>query len=439
MSSSKKLSLFVGITLVVGNVIGSGVFMKPGKVLAASGTTQMALFAWALGGFITITSGLSVAEVASRIPKVGGSYIYIENLYGHVWGFLSGWVQTLVYGPAFLGALSLYFSSLFCAFFGLTQTLPIAFATMALLSIAAALSTSLSAKIQNISTTLKLVPIAGITLGGIFWGKENALQQVATSESGSALSLSAAVLATMWAYEGWIQVTNLGDEIKEPSKNLPKAIIFGLSGVIALYLLVNIGLFQTMPVDEIVTLSQGASAKASEILFGGIGGRLLSLGVLISIFGCLNGNLLTMSRLPYAMAKQGCFPGKKWIGELNPRTHTPVYAILFQFLCAVFFVSVFKVDQITDISVISVYGFYGAIVFGVFLIRAGKYSWAPKGQSSLGYKTPLYPLVPILSVLSIAYLILDSIRANPLYGVISVGVLLAGLPVGYFLGVFKKK
>lgn len=428
------------MTLVIGNVIGSGVFMKPGKVLAASGSTTMALLAWVAGGLITIFSGLSVAEVASRIPRVGGPYIYVETLYGHRWGFLCGWVQTLVYAPAFLGALSLYFASLFSAFFNLPQTGLIALATMMILSIAAALSTNLSAKIQSLSTMLKLVPVAGITFGGLIYGNENAVQTLLVDSINSpAISFSAAVLATMWAYEGWIQVTNLGDELEEPAKNLPRAIVLGLLGVIAAYILVNIGLFRTLPAQEIVNLSQGATAKASETLFGPWGGKLLSIGVMISIFGCLNGNLLTMSRLPYAMAKQGCFPGKNWIGELNPKTQTPVYAILFQFTLAVLFISLFNVDQITDIAVISVYGFYGAIVFGVFKLRSKKSNHLSHGTHSAHlYKTPFYPVVPILAILSIAYLILDSVKNNPLYGVISVGVLALGVPVGYALGVFKK-
>ncbi|RYZ70658.1 MAG: amino acid permease, partial [Proteobacteria bacterium] len=253
-----QLSLFTALSIVIGCVIGSGVFVKPGKVLLATGESSTAILAWVLGGVLTLAGGLTVAEIASRIPKTGGLYVFMEEIYGKRWGFVSGWVQALIYGPGLMSALALYFGSLFVNFFGMdpAQAKGVSFISLFLLAGISAWGTRYSAWIQNISTVIKLLPIALIGVAGLFMGHEPIFNQTLTDPNMQAVGLGSAILATLWAYDGWMQVANVAGDIENPAKNLPRAIVGGLTAVMIVYVLVNISLFHVLPKDQIALLNE---------------------------------------------------------------------------------------------------------------------------------------------------------------------------------------
>ncbi|ANB58948.1 serine/threonine exchanger SteT [Anoxybacillus sp. B7M1] len=423
MKLKRNIGFFVSTSLVIGTVIGSGIFMKPGVVLSATGNSNMALLAWIIGGIITLASGLTIAEVSVKIPKTGGLYAYIEEVYGKTWGFLCGWVQTIVYGPAVIGALALYFGTLMADFFHFPKgsSLIIGIVTTILLAGLNLLGTKFGGFIQTASTIGKLIPIILIAVFGMFKGDA----AVFNVESGNIqnLSMGAAILATLWAYDGWMNVGFMAGEMKNPAKDLPRAIISGLLVVIIAYLSVNIAMLHVLPADQIVELGPNAASTAATLLFGEIGGKILAIGILISIFGCLNGKILTFPRIPYAMAVRGLLPGSKFLSGIHPKFNTPVGATVVQAVIAIVMMIFWNPDRLTDMAIFAVLLFYGLSFNAVFLLRK-----KDKNESHL-YKVPFYPITPLVAIGGTAYIIISTLMNAPADTLFSIGITLIGLPV----------
>lgn len=422
----KNVGFAVATSIVVGTVIGSGIFMKPGIVIAATGNSTMALLAWIIGGIITLASGLTIAEVSVKIPKTGGLYHYIEEAYGKFLGFLCGWVQTLVYGPALMGALGLYFGTLVAGFFGLADNtkIVIGILTMLFLVIMNLLGTQFGGFIQNISTIGKLIPILLIAVFGIFKGNTHILHMASGTQQ--AAGMGAAVLATLWAYDGWMNVGYMAGEMKNPAKTLPRAIISGILIVITAYLTVNIAMLHVMPANKIVQLGPNAASTAATLLFGNVGGKLISIGIMVSIFGCLNGKILTFPRIPYAMSESGLLPGKKFLSSVHPKFKTPFGATICQLVIAILMMLFGNPDYLSNVAIFAVFIFYGLAFFAVFLLRK-------KGTGSSGdYKVPLYPITPIVAILGALYIVGSTLISTPIDTLLSIGIGIIGIPVYKF-------
>ncbi|MED1488526.1 APC family permease [Bacillus smithii] len=424
----RNIGFVVATSIVIGTVIGSGIFMKPGIVLASSGGSTMALWAWIIGGIITLASGLTIAEVSVKIPKTGGLYAYLEEVYGKFWGFLCGWMQTIIYGPAVIGALGLYFGSLVADLVGLSETgkLFVSVSSVLFLFILNAIGTNLGGFIQSLLTVAKLVPIAMIAVFGIWHGDSHITGM--SSGNSQSISMGAAVLATLWAYDGWMNVGFMAGEMKNPSKTLPKAIITGIAVVMIAYLSVNVALLHVLPASKIVELGPNAAHTAASILFGDIGGKLIAIGILISIFGCLNGKIMTFPRIPFAMAEDRLFPGAKWLSKVHPKFQTPLYASLFETVLAILFMLVGNPDRLSDIAIFVVFLFYGLAFYAVFLIRKKE-----DGRQNSLYKVPLYPLTPIVAIVGTLYIVGSTLVDKPIDSFLSILVALAGIPLYKFL------
>lgn len=419
----KNVGFAVATSIVVGTVIGSGIFMKPGIVIAATGNSTMALLAWILGGIITLASGLTIAEVSVKVPKTGGLYHYIEEAYGKFLGFLCGWVQTLVYGPALMGALGLYFGTLVAGFFGLpnNSSIIIGILTMIFLVIMNLLGTQFGGFIQNISTIGKLIPIILIAAFGICKGDTHILHMASGQQQ--AAGMGAAVLATLWAYDGWINVGYMAGEMKNPAKTLPRAIISGILIVIIAYLTVNIAMLHVMTASKIVQLGPNAASAAASLLFGKVGGNLITIGIMISIFGCLNGKVLTFPRIPYAMAENGLLPGRKFLSSVHPKFKTPLGATICQLIIAILMMLLGNPDYLSNIAIFAVFMFYGLAFFSVFLLRK-------KGiGANEHYKVPLYPITPLVAVLGAVYIVGSTLISTPIDTLLSIAIAIIGIPV----------
>jgi APA family basic amino acid/polyamine antiporter len=422
----KKIGFFSALAVVIGCVIGSGVFVKPGLVLSNTGNSTQALLAWLVGGLITIAGALTLGEVATHLKNAGGIYGYIEELYGKKWGFLCGWVQSVLYGPALVSALSLYFSILLSQFFNLDPSwkTPVALITMFTLALLSFMGTHISSFIQNISTFAKLIPIAVIAILGLFLG-QNQIIGVDLALAQPAAGFGAAVLATLWAYDGWVGVTNLSHEMSNPVKDLPRAMSVGLISVAVIYLLVNIALMHVLGPDQVSQLNEKAAGAAADQLLGSMGGKLISLGILISIFGCLNGNILTMSRVASTVAQASPeFKFSALLSKKHPSFGTPPYSILLTIICATVMILALDPDRITDISIFSMYLFYGAGFVGLFALR--KKFGTPKGSD---YKVPFFPVIPLFAFLGALYICLSMITKSPGDAVTSVLLGLSGLVI----------
>jgi basic amino acid/polyamine antiporter, APA family len=423
----KDIGLTVAMSIVIGTVIGSGIFMKPGKVIAASGGSNMALLAWVLGGIITIAGGLTVAELSTQIPKTGGLYVYLEEVYGKVWGYVSGWVQTIIYGPAIIGALALYFGSLLANLFGMPASWKMVFGLVAVLFLGAvnSLGTKYGGMVQTAATAAKLIPIALIAIFGIWKGHGDILGMA--SGSHQPISMGAAILATLWAYDGWMLVGFVAGEMKNPAKLLPKAIIGGLLLVIAAYLLVNVALLHVLTASQIVQLDENAASTAAATLFGGIGGKLISIGILISIFGCLNGKILTFPRVPYAMAERGQLPASGLLSRVHKKWGTPVNATISQIILAVILMVLADPDRLSNIAIFVVYIFYIQAFIGVFILRR-------RNKSQLrSYSVPLYPIVPLIAIVGSAFVVISTLFDSPRDSLLAIGLAAIGLPLYWLL------
>lgn len=419
----KDLSMVAAMALVVGMVIGSGIFMKPGKVIAAAGDSTMALAAWVLGGVITIAAGLTVAELGAQIPRTGGLYAYLDEVYGKMWGYLFGWVQTLIYGPATTGALGLYFATLLLPFFNLPAAwkLPVAIATVAFLGGVNALGTKYGGIIQSVSTFAKLIPIVLIAVFGLWKGNGQIIGM--PGGSAEAAGMGAAVLATLWAYDGWINVSFVAGEMRNPAKELPRSIVVGLAIVIVAYLSVNMALLHLLPASEIALLGNRAAGTAAGLLFGEMGGRIISVGILISIFGALNGYILTGARVPYAMAQNGLLPGSRLLGRVHRQSGAPANALLLSVILATLLMTLGDPDRLTDMAMFIIWVFYILAFVAVFILRK-------RNPGDLRpYSVPGYPVIPVIAILGSVYIAFSMLVNSPGDALYALGITLAGVPV----------
>jgi len=424
----QDLGFIASTALVVGMVIGSGIFMKPAKVIAAAGDSSLGLGAWVLGGIITLAAGLTVAELGSQIPKTGGLYTYLNEVYGKVWGYLFGWMQTVIYGPATIGALGLYFSALLLPFFGIEDAykMPIAIASVIFISGINALGTKYGGFIQSVATIGKLIPIALIAIFGLLKGNGQVLGMV--SGLGQGAGMGAAILATLWAYDGWIGVGFVAGEMKNPAKQLPRAIIIGLGIVMVAYLSVNVAILHVLPAAKVVSLGKYAAGSAATVLFGDIGGKLISIGILVSIFGTLNGYTLTCARVPYAMAIRGQLPASGILGKLHKSFGTPVNSFILQAVITIALMTLGDPDRLTDIAMFIIWVFYILAFVAVFIMRKRN----PEA-SARPYSVPGYPIVPIIAIVGALYIIFSTIFTNPVDTFYSLGITLAGLPLYWLI------
>lgn len=421
---NRSLGLISSLSLVIGTVIGSGIFFKQAAVLDYAHSSNLALVAWLVGGLITMASGLTIAEIGSQMPHTGGLYVYLENIYGKFWGFLAGWMQIIVYGPTLIAALGSYLATLLVAFFDLpkTSTPLLAVIVIALIAAFNLLSNRYGAAFQVITTIGKLLPIAAIIIFGLLFGKANAFNQVATTSGSVTLNgFGMAILATLFAYDGWVLIANMGGEIKNPQKLLPKAIVFGIGLVLIIYMLVTAGIFRVVPASLIHRLGDQAAAHFATIAFGQVGGKLLNIGIIISIAGCINGKVMTFPRIMYAMAKNDELPFSKQLAYLNKRMRTPMVATLTVCSIAALMAVTVDADRLSELCIFTIYLFYVLAFFGLFKLRRLK--------TASPFRVPLYPFTPIVAILGGVFVLVSELNSD-LTGVLaSIFFVALGIPV----------
>lgn len=425
-SLKKSVTFIEAISIVIGMIIGSGIFLKPGIVFSNAGSPMAGVLAWIAGGIITLASALTVGEIASAIPKTGGLYVYLEELYGETWGFLLGWVQTVISYPASGAALAIAFST-YATFFipmdGLQQKL-LAVAVLIFVIVMNIIATKYGGVIQVISTIGKLIPIVSIIAFGLIWGQSHDFRSTTVIAEGA--GFGAAILGTLWAYDGWIGVTNMAGELKNPAKEMPKAIIIGVTSVIFVYALMNMTMLNVMPIEQIVASPRPASDIAVA-LFGNGGASFITAGIIISVFGAMNGYLMTGARVPLAMGERKQLPGSEFLGKIHKRFGTPANALILECIIAAAYIFTGTFNTLTDLLVFVLWIFFVMGVFGIFILRKR----VPADKRP--YKVPLYPLTPIIGILGGIYIIYSTIASATLNSMIGIGITLLGLPIFYYL------
>ena len=423
----KSLGVGAALSTVVGMVIGGGVFFKPQAVYTLTGGAPgLGMLTWVLAGIVTIAAGLTAAEVSAAIPKTGGMMVYIEEIYGKKLGFLTGWMQSVLFFPATIAALAVMFGQQSAGLLGNDGlSLPIALGVILLIAVLNTLGSKTSGAIQTISTVGKLLPLALIIVFGFIKGNgQNPIVQPMVAEGLSPMSVIGQVLiAILFAYDGWINVGAIAGEMKNPGKDLPKAIVGGLSLVMAVYVVINLAYLWVLPADQLMNYASPASAVAEQI-FGPMGGKFVTVGILVSVFGALNGYLLTGPRITYTLGAAKTLPAM--LGKLS-KNGSPVNATLAMAVLSCLYALSGQFNLLTDLSIFAVWVFYTLTFIGVIKLR--------KDQPNLHrpYKVPLYPIVPIVAIACGVFVVVNQLFLSGMTNtMISLGglvITLIGLPV----------
>jgi len=423
----KSLGVGAALSTVVGMVIGGGVFFKPQAVYTLTGGAPgLGMLTWVLAGIVTIAAGLTAAEVSAAIPKTGGMMVYIEEIYGEKLGFLTGWMQSVLFFPATIAALAVMFGQQSAGLLGNEGlSLPLALGVILLIAVLNTLGSKTSGLIQTVSTVGKLLPLALIIIFGFIKGEgNNPIMSPMVAEGLSPMSVIGQVLiAILFAYDGWINVGAIAGEMKNPGKDLPKAIVGGLSLVMAVYVVINLAYLWVLPADQLAQYASPASAVAEQI-FGPMGGKFVTVGILVSVFGALNGYLLTGPRITYTLGANKTLPAA--LGKLS-QNGSPVNATLAMAVLACVYALSGQFNLLTDLSIFAVWVFYTLTFIGVIKLR--------KDQPNLHrpYKVPLYPIVPIIAIACGVFVVVNQLFLSGMTNtMISLGglvITLLGLPV----------
>jgi basic amino acid/polyamine antiporter, APA family len=454
----RSLGLGYVIVVVVGNIIGSGVFKKIAPMAAELHSSGWVLLAWIVGGLITLFGALSNAEVAGLLADTGGDFVYHKKIYNRFFAFIYGWSLFTVIQTAAISSLAYVFAQSLNSLISLPDLLsslnsftiggiffPFADFTVKLTAIFLILILTL-VNIKGIKSgafVSKLVLIlvfAGIFIIVVFGlGSPHSAATRSfdfSSTSSNSVTLSAfftAMLASFWAYQGWATVGFIGGEVKDPKRNIPRGIIIGVFMVIAIYLLVNVTYLSLLSIPQLEQIyksgNQIAAIEAVRVFWGDNGALFISMLILISTLGCTNATILASPRAYFAMAREHLF--FRGAGELN-KSNAPGNSLVWQGVWASVLVLSGTFDQLTDMIIFAVFVFYGATSLGVFILRR-KMPDAPRP-----YKVWGYPVVPAIFIIFCLILFVNTIITRPREAGIGMTLILTGLPVYWFLNRKKR-
>ncbi len=442
-STRPELARDLGVShawaVVVGTIIGSGIFLVPAEMMQAVGSAKLVYLAWLVGGLLSFFGVLTYAELGAMMPQAGGEYVYIRDGYGPLAGFLDAWTWFLISKPASIATLATGIVRVLgnfpvFAFFNnpvMRSPFPVnygqlvAIAAMLLITVLNYIGIKRAGEFQLIFTLLKVAIILGIVGAGFSytagsWG--NFAGSYAGAKGGVA-GFMAALVAALWAYDGWNDVNMVAGEVRKPERNLPIALIAGVATVAALYILVNAAVQFVLPAAVIGASQRPASDAVAHVL-GPIGAGLVSAGMALSMLVAMNGTVMSGGRMPFAMARDGYFFSV--LAKVHPRFHTPSVALAVQAMLSIaLLLSGGSFRQFFSLAIFSEWLFYMLTASTVFVFRRR----APDAPRP--YRVWGYPLVPTLFVLASAVLLYYTFTDNLRNSALGCVVILAGIPVFY--------
>ncbi len=439
---NREIGVFGGVSIIGGIMIGSGIFYLGSYVLQRTGMNEgLALICWVLAGIISLVAGLCYAELGTAMPKAGGRVVYLNEAYHPVVGFMSGFTDWLVGGPGSVAAIAIALMTVARSFIDISDFGIKAAAIVLIIgaTVYNLVGVKIAAVVQNLSMVAKLIPIAIVMFAALFVGKVSpdlslgSASEYAFENNTNVVSMVAiAIVAALWAYEGWSNLNTVAEEIKNPKKNLPMALIVGIGGVTLLYTLFNFAIMKVLPHETIVSMIESddlylGTAVAKQVL-GNAGGVVVSIGMLLAMFGSMNGLILAQPRMYYSMAKEGHF--FKSFAVLSPKYKVPTTAIIVQCVLSCILVLTRNLDQLTNLVVISVMIFNVLVILAVPILRK-KYP-----NIERPYKVWFYPVSVIIVALVFIGLFIQGAMEDPVNGAAGLLVPLAGAVV-YFI--FDKK
>ncbi|KRK79179.1 amino acid permease family protein [Companilactobacillus nodensis DSM 19682 = JCM 14932 = NBRC 107160] len=435
-SLKRDLGFFSALSTVMGLVIGGGVFFKISSVTAATGSPSLTIFVWILAGFITINAGLTIAELAAALPVAGGIYKYIEYIYGKVPAFLLAWAQSVIYYPAGISALSIIFATQVINLCNLPADwqIPIAIALAVFLFAVNLLGAKAGGTIQSVSLIAKLIPIILIVAVGLFTKSSNNISLFPITSGTHPdfwSSMGGGLLATMFAFDGWMNVGNLAGEMKKPEKDLSRSIILGLFLITLIYVSISFVFIKELPF-HLIPGNQNAASEAAIRIFGDIGGKIVTIGILISVFGAVNGYTMTGPRVSYVLGADDDIVFSKFFAKLTKNSRVPLNAGIVQTIIAIIMIFMGSFDFLTDMLVFVMWIFSMMMFVGVFILRHNE------PELDRPYKINFYPIPPIIAMLGGGYIIISTLTRQPTLAFTGIAITLFGLPL-YYIHQFNKK
>lgn len=399
----RSIGFWGGTAILIGTMIGAGIFRTPASIAAALPNPVPVLALWVAFGAITICGALSLAELATLLPRTGGTYVYLHAAYGDAVAFVVGWLYMLAAVPSVMAALSVFIAEMVCGLLGIDPRsspgmIPlIALTTIAVLSFANIAGVRPGTAIQSVLTVVKVGALAALILGAIFFGHGDwSRLALEPSRHAGAGGVIAAVQSVLYTYSGWIAISFVAGELRDPERLLSRVIIFGTGCVVALYLLANVAYFYLVPAGDLP--GTVPARVAMQVIAGPAGANAMTVCILASVLGALNGVILTKARVAYALAREGL--SFAFLGRAHPTRHTPHRSILIQGSVAAVLVLFLRdqahptrlFDRLTAYFVIVEWlALLGAIA-SIFVLRR-KRADAPRP-----YRVPMYPLIPLVFI-----------------------------------------
>jgi APA family basic amino acid/polyamine antiporter len=448
----RGLTFSATTALVVGSVIGTGVFLKAAVMAQLVPIPLIVVGAWLGAGVLSIAGVLVYAELGALFPQAGGEYVYLREAYGNAVAFCYGWMRFVVGSTGVIAGMAVGFATFTSPFLGSStvwvrhdfilfgQLVHWKFGSQQLVAVSAIIIVSavncvgvvFGGRIQTFLTVLKIIGIAVITIGVFTYSRSATWKHLTTSEGvGSWTGFSAfgtAMLSALWAYNGWNQVPMAAGEVRDPERSLPRALITGILIVTFLYLIVNVAYFFALPIGEILRSSSTkypealpVATKAAQTFLGARGVRLVSIVFIVSTLGALHSAVLSCARVPFAMARDGLF--FKSIGMLSENTQIPMLSIVAQAIWSCVLAASGTFDQLTDYVMFASWIFYGLVTSSIFVFRRRR----PEARRP--YKTLGYPVVPIVFVVVSFWLVLNTLMTRPLESLTGLCLTFCGLPL----------
>jgi APA family basic amino acid/polyamine antiporter len=425
----RELGLLDATMINVGTIIGSSIFLVPASIAAAFSGSFPTILVWVAGALVSLCGALCIAELGAAMPKAGGQYVYLQRAFGPLWGYLYGWGAAVVINPASIAFVSVGFAT-YLGFFVPLSALAVklvAVGAILLLTLFNCLGLRVGAVTQDIITVIKIAAVVAlVVLCLVLPGGSSAnIQPLWPRESLSSLigPFGLAMILVLGAYDGWIEITYVGSELKRPGRDMPLSILVSTLLVGLLYIGVSVAVLYVLG-QKATAASATVAADAMKVVLGPAGGALITVAVLLSTLGCSHGMIFTAPRIPYSMALRGDFFA--WAGRLHPSRATPNTAMIVQGFWAALLALSGTYNQLITYMVFVSFLFYALSSAAVLVLRRRE------PQLERPYRAWGYPVTPVVFILFSGYLIANTIREAPLDAAIGAALLLAGLPVYWY-------
>lgn len=413
------------LAIVIGVTIGAGIFIVPNLVAREIHSVSLILVVWIVAGVVSFFGALACAELGAMLPATGGQYVFLREAWGPLVGFLCGWSMFLVARTAQVAWLAVTLLLYFSYFVPLSpwESKLLGMAAIVLFAIINYRGVTLGAAVQKLFTSAKVLGLLVIIAAAFFWHGKIVAQTAVGTQRLSFSSFGVALIACVLAYDGWIQMTFVAGEIRNPQRNIVLALALGTAGVIAIYLLANLAYLRVLSVPEIAASEHVAAAVAARVL-GPVGGAAVALTILVSIIGTLNGCFLTSPRLYFAQARDGLFLRK--FGEIHPRFKTPHFAIAAQAVWAVGLLISGSYETLLDYAMFALWLSYGVMVAGVVVLRR------TQPRTPRPYRMWGYPVTALLFLVFTAAFLGNMLIKRPIPSLAGLLLIVSGIPV-YFI------